>query len=226
MNNRNTGLAAGVKRKLASTGSAIALLLTAAISHAAVVVSLTDNDGVPNVGSGDAGQPFTIIVTLSSTLEQTTGLTYFLQDPSASIGNAHFQIIGRNVAGSPFSDLTTSDGVVTGAASAMLDPSNNHDLGAGLADINSPLGIGSFFVANITLLVLPTTPNGNYTIELTPNSVAAGPGPNFPEIQIQRFSYTVVTPSVPEPAAASLLILGGLFLGTRTRFRKTTVALG
>lgn len=220
MNNRLTGPASGINRKSALTGSVAALLLAAGIGQAAVLVSLTDNDGTPNVGFGDAGQPFTISVTLTSTLEQTTGLTYFLRDPSASIGNAHFQIIGRDTTGSPFSDLTSTNATVTTPASAMLDPDNNHDLGAGLADINSPLGIGSFFVANITFLVLPTTPNGNYMIELTPNSVAAGPGPNFPEIQVQRFSYTVVTPSIPEPATASLLILGGLFFGTRTRFRR------
>ena len=225
MNNRLTDIAAGIKRKLTLTGSAIALLLTAGIGHAAVMVSLTDNDGTPNVGSGDAGQPFSINVRLTSTLEQTTGLTYFLRDPSASIGNAHFQIIGRDVTGSPFSDLTTNNPTVLTPASAMLDPDNNHDLGAGLADINTPLGIGSFFVANITLLVLPTTPNGNYMIELTPNSIAAGAGPDFVEIPVTRFSYTVVTPSVPEPAAAGLLILGGLFFGARTRFRKTPAAL-
>ena len=224
MNYPHTGLAAGIKRKLRSTGSALALLLAAGIGHAAVIVSLTDNDGVPNVGSGDAGQPFSINVTLTSTLEQTTGLTYFLRDPSASIGNAHFQIIGRDITGSPYSDVTSTNSAVLAAASAVLDPDNNSDLGAGLADISAPLGIGSFFVAKITLLVLPTTPNGNYMIELTPNSVAAGPGPNFSEIQVQRFSYTVVTPSVPEPATASLLILGGLFFGTRARFRKSPKA--
>ena len=221
MNYPHTGLAAGIKRKLRSTGSTIALLLAAGIGHAAVIVSLTDNDGVPNVGSGDAGQPFAINVTLTSTLEQTTGLTYFLRDPSASIGNAHFQIIGRDITGSPYSDVTSTNSAVLAPASAVLDPDNNSDLGAGLADINAPLGIGSFFVAKITLLVLPTTPNGNYMIELTPNSVASGPSPNFPEIQVQRFSYTVVTPSVPEPATASLLILGGLFFGARTRVRKS-----
>ena len=220
MNNRLTDIAAGIKRKLILAGSAAALILTAGVGHAAVLVSLTDNDGTPNVGSGDAGQPFSINVTLTSTLEQTTGLTYFLRDPSASIGNAHFQIIGRDITGSPFSDLTTNNPTVLAAASATLDPDNNHDLGAGLADINTPLGIGSFFVAKITLLVLPSTPNGNYMIELTPNSVASGSSPNFPEIQVQRFSYTVVTPSVPEPGTASLLILGGLFFGARTRFRK------
>ena len=224
MNNRLTHIAAGIKRKLILTSSAAALLLTAGIGHAAVLISLTDNDGSPSVGSGDAGQPFSINVRLQSTLEQTTGLTYFLQDLSAGIGNAHFQIIGRNVTGSPYSDVTTNDVIVTTAPSALLDPSNDNDLGAGLANINVPLGIGSYFVATITLLVLPTTPNGNYMISLTSNSLASGPGPNFDEITITPFSYTVVTPSVPEPAAASLLVLGGLFFGTRTRLRKTLTA--
>lgn len=224
MNYPHTGLIASIQRKLRSTGSTIALLLAAGFGHAAVIVSLTDNDGVPNVGSGDAGQPFSISVTLTSTLEQTTGLTYFLRDPSASIGNAHFQIVGRDITGSPYSDVTSTNSAVLAPASAVLDPDNNSDLGAGLADINTPLGPGTYFVANITLLVLPTTPNGNYTIELTPNSVAAGPGPNFTEIPVTRFSYTVVTPSVPEPATASLLILGGLFFGTRTHFRKSLSA--
>jgi hypothetical protein len=66
MNNRLTDIAAGIKRKLTLTGSAIALLLTAGIGHAAVLVSLTDNDGTPTVGFGDAGQPFTITVRLQS----------------------------------------------------------------------------------------------------------------------------------------------------------------
>ena len=217
-------LGSAVQRKSTLAGAAAALFLAAGIGQAAVMVSLTDNDGTPNVGFGDAGQPFTLTVTLTSTLEQTTGLTYFLQELTGSSGNAHFQIIGRNITGSPFSDLTTSDGVALAPTSAMLDPSNDHDLGAGLANLNAPLGIGSFFVANITLLVLPTTPNGNYMIQLTPNSVAAGPGPTFNEIPVVQFPYTVVTPSIPEPATASLMILGGLFFGARTRFRKAPSA--
>ena len=217
-------LGSAVQRKSTLARAAAALFLAAGIGQAAVMVSLTDNDGTPNVGFGDAGQSFSLTVTLTSTLEQTTGLTYFLQELTGSAGNAHFQIIGRNITGSPFSDLTTSDGVVTTPASARLDPGNDHDLGAGLANLNAPLGIGSFFVANLTLLVLPTTPNGNYTIELTPNTVASGPSPIFPEFQVQRFSYTVVTPSVPEPATASLAILGGLFFAARTRCRKMRAA--
>ena len=224
MNNRNLRFTTATKGKLASLGSCLALLLTAGIAQSAVMVSLTDTNGTPNVGSGDAGQPFSINVTLVSTLEQTTGLTYFLSDPSASSGNAHFQIIGRDITGSPYTDLTTQNATVFVPANAVLDPANDNDLGAGLANINIPLGIGSFFVAKITLLVLPLTPNGNYTIELTPNTVAAGAGPDFTEIPVARFSYTVSTPSVPEPATASLLVLGGLFFGSSRHFRKTLKA--
>ncbi len=224
MNNTNTYQAGHTKRILTLTGSIAALLLAAGIGHSAVMVTLTDNDGTPSVGSGDAGQPFSINVTLISGGDQTTGLTYFLTDPTASIGNEHFRLIGRDITGSPFSDLITTNGVALGAASATLDPDNNHDLGGSLADINVPLGAGTFHIANLMLLVLPTTPNGIYTIELTPNTVAAGAGPGFPDTQVQRFSYTVSTPSVPEPATAGLLMLGGLCFGTRTRFRKTPSA--
>ena len=223
MNNRHT-LSTGLKRKLTLTGSMAALLLAANFGQAAVMVTLTDTVGTPNSGTGVVGQPFSINVRLISDLEQTTGLTYSLQELTGSAGNAHFQIIGRDVTGSPFSDLTSSDVAVLDPGSAVLDPSNGSDLGGGLVNLNAPLGPGNYFVASISLLVLPTTLPGNYLIELTPNSVAAGPngGPNpFPEIQVQRFSYTVAAVNVPEPATAGLLILGGLFFGARTRFRKT-----
>jgi hypothetical protein len=219
MNHPSTRLTDRKKPGAAFTLGTIALLAAASLSNAAVLVSITDNDGTPSVGAGDAGLPFTVNVTMTSTLEQTTGLTYFLQDTSF-FGIPHFQIIGRDITGSPFSDLTTDNGTVLAAASAVLDPSNNHDLGAGLPNVNSPLGIGTFHVATLTILVLPGTPNGTYMIDLTPNSIAAGPPPNFEEIQVQRFKYTVTTPSIPEPASASLLLVSGALAAARTRFRR------
>ena len=212
----------GTKNKLTLTAGIAALLLTAGLGHAAVVITLTDDEGVPNVGAGPAGQTFAINVKLQSTAELTTGLTYFLRDPDANAGNYHFEITSRNITGSPYSERTSSDSAVATSPASRLDSDNDLDLGAGVFDLNSPLGIGTFFVAKITFFVLPTTPAGNYTIELTPNTVVAGPAPVFPEFPPQRFSYTVVTP-VPEPATASLLLLGGLFFGGRTRFRTTIV---
>lgn len=208
------------KRKLTLAGSMAALLLAAGTGEAAVLVSLTDDDGTPNVGSGDAGQSFSINVKLQSTLEQVTGLTYFLREPGATPANFHFQITGRDITGSLFTERTSSDASVATSPASRLDSDNDLDLGAGIFDLNAPLGIGTYFVAKITLFVLPTTPNGNYLIELTPNTVASGPGPGFPEFSVQRFSYTVSTPSVPEPATGGLVILGGL-LGAGRRLRKT-----
>ena len=214
MNNRHTGLTAGIKRNLTLTSSILALLLAAVTGQAAVILSITDNDGTPNVGFGDAGQPFSVVVTMTST-ELTTGLTYFLMDPGAGVGNVHFQLIGRVTTGTPFSDLNSSNAAVL--ANGMLDPRTETDLGGTLPDVFTPLGAGSHFIANLTFMVLPTTPNGTYSIGFTPDSAAFGPLPDVNTITITPFSYTVVTPSIPEPVASSLLILGGLFVGARAR---------
>jgi hypothetical protein len=204
------------KAKLTLGAGIIAFALSFDASHAAITLSLTDNDGNPTVAQVEQGSPFTVKVTLTSTAELTTGLSYFLEENSA--GNPHLKIIARDITGSLYSELTSSNGAVLGATASLLNPRNDFDLGAGIEDLNSPLGAGSYFVANITLLVLPTTPVGTYTLAFSTNSVAAGAGPNFAEIPVSTLQYSVVA-QVPEPASALLLAAGGFLFTARSRRR-------
>lgn len=190
--------------------------VSAASSSAAVILSLTDQDGAPNMGFGSVGSTFTLTVTLTSTAELTTGLTYFLQDPTATPAAPRFQIVARDTTGSTYSFLTTDDATVLATPGSLLNPSNDFDLGGGVANLNAPNGPGSYFVANLTFAVLPGTPQGTYSIQFTPRSVASGPGPDFQEFPVTRFDYTVVT-DVPEPTSASLLLFAAVFGGARRR---------
>lgn len=168
------------------------------------------------MGFGTVGSNFTLTVTLTSTAELTTGLTYFLQDPTAPPSAPRFQIVARDTTGSTYSFLTTDNATVLATPGSLLNPSNDFDLGGGVANVNAPNGPGTYFVANLTFTVLPGTPQGTYSIQFTPNSTASGPGPNFDEIPVTRFDYTVVT-DVPEPTSASLLLFAALLCGAGRR---------
>lgn len=211
------------RAKLTVGAGLLALAVSIGVSHATIILSLTDTDGSPNSTIVAQGSSFTVTVKLTSTSEQTTGLSYFLEENGA--GNPHLQITGRNIAGSFYPELTTSNGQVLSFPGSLLNPRNDYDLGGGITDLNSPVGAGTFFVADITLLVLPSTPLGTYILAFSPNSVAAGPGPDFAEIAVNTFSYNVVA-QVPEPGSALFLGAGSLLLGIYSRRRSSRAKAG
>ena len=191
-------------------GSLCGLLLTIPSAHGAVTLSLTDTVGAPNSAEVNLNNPasrfFTFTLTLNATTESTKGLTCFLETPDFA-GNGHFRIVSRDTAGSSFNDLTTSNTTVSTPANAVLDPRNNDDLGATVADVNNaPNLAGTHFVAEYVLEALSTISPGTYTIETALQS-ATGGGPDFDELPLAAATYTVHI--VPEPATGYLFVLGG-----------------
>ena len=193
----------------------------AALAPAAVSLSITDGVGTPTAGNANRGGTFSFALNLVSTSEQTTGLGYFLETTGA--GNGLFSIVDRNIAGSTYSDAVAPDATVEAAASALLDPRNNTNLGATLANVNSPNGAGTFLVANYTISVSPTAPLGTYTIQTfsaAGDQYAGGP-PNFTNGTFASggtYSVTVV----PEPATAGALAAAGL-VGALARRRRRSM---
>ena len=92
-----------------------------------------------------------------------TGFTITQLTPGTS---GFISITGRSFTGSPFDDTTsgTPDATVLAAASALLDPANNDNLGrstiglVGIAPANNVLAV------NLTLTASAGTPLGTYTI--------------------------------------------------------------
>ena len=201
-------------------GSLCGLLSIAQPAQGAVALSLTDTIGAPNSAEVNLNNPasrfFTFRLTLNATTESTTGLTYFLEAPDFG-GNGQFRIVSRDTTGSTYSDLTTSDATVLTPVNALLDPQNNNDLGATVADvINGPNAPGTYSVAEYVVEALSTISPGTYTIQTGLQSVTGG-GPNFDEITVPRATYTVNV--VPEPATACLLCLGSALISFARRNR-------
>jgi hypothetical protein len=127
------------------------------------------------------------------------GLDYFFQ--TGANGNALFSVTARNIAGSPYVDLTTSDAVAFTPANGLLDPVNNFTLGALIANPNMPIPPGNYFVARLTFSISTEIPLGTYTIFLDNRSVVGdGLMNDHPLI-----ANTVTINIVGTPQALSLL---------------------
>jgi MYXO-CTERM domain-containing protein len=190
-----------------SVVASLAMLFCAAPALATVSLTITDNDATPGSTIVGAGQTFNFTVNLVSTAEQTTGLDYYLTTPN---GDGFFSIVDRNTAGSTFVDpLFFNDATVEGAPSNLLNPRNDHDLGA-LATATT--NAGTHLVANFTMLVSAAAPNGIYTIQTTTAQPTEGwIDPSSGEHPFN--SHGTFSISVPEPgagAAAALVALGAL----------------
>jgi hypothetical protein len=183
-------------------------LLAVAPVEGAVSLVLSDTTGAPNSVTIVPGESFGVTLTLTSTAEATTGISYQLA--AFGPGSGLFQVTARDVAGSPFGDLVTSDGIAFSAANAVLDPTNDHDLG-GLVDPTST-GIGNYMVATLTIQALPGITPGTYLISTSDAFVL---DESFDAITLSQPTYQVVV--VPEPSAAAALSLGLAALVIRRR---------
>jgi hypothetical protein len=196
-------------RLFSSTFMAVAAF-AASPAAAAVSLSITDGSGPPTSGTATRGTTFSFALNLVSTAEQTTGLAYFLETNAA--GSGLFAIVDRNLAGSTYSDPAAVDAVVEAPASALLDPRNNNNLGASLANVNAANGAGTFLVANYTISVSATAPLGTYTIQTFSATGAGYAGPASSGFANGDFAApgTYAITVVPEPGTAAGFIGVGL----------------
>ena len=200
-------------KKLSLLCSCLLLACVSALpAHAQYSLSLSGNPAAVA-----PGQSFSLTLTLSSTGASSVGLSYFLQVLDGG-GSGLFRITNRDLSGSSFVDPITGNAIALQPADALLDPRNNSDLGAILADPNAPNAAGSFFVANFTLQALPGLAPGVYTIS-TANAIVTDASFGDNAVSNATFSVTVV----PEPSTAVLLLAGGAlsFLIVRRTARRS-----
>src|SRR5581483_11682398 len=149
------------------TAVAATICLFAAIPLASAQTALFSyNDGVgaPNAGVYQPGDTFTFSIALNfapgGNIANLEGLSYWLQQSSPG-APFNFSITLRDATGSQFSDLQSPSLSYPQA----LNPSNANDLGAALPAGNTPLGAGSYFIANITISISPTAAQGTYVLD-------------------------------------------------------------
>jgi hypothetical protein len=217
-----------IKRILLSTAAAFGLLLTSS-AYGAVSLLFTDSDATPTATTAVPGGTFTVKVVLSSTssaaADQVVGVEYFLQSTGPQAGV--FTITGRDATtgagANPFSDFTNPNATVLDPANATLNPKNNLDLGAVLANVGAPVsnnfgnGTTTFnpaLVATYTIAVAANAAPGNYTLSFFS---PAGTGYSDAQFNDRTFSaptggplLATFTVAIPEPA--SLMALGGVGL--------------
>lgn len=120
-------------------------------SNAAVLLTFDNGTPSPSSITTNAGDSFSFDVILTSTAEETLGLTYFLSESTVgnpgNPGSGMFVITGRSVAGTPFSDLQTTNITFLQPANASLDPQNEKDAG-GLERTSPPSRRGSILWPN------------------------------------------------------------------------------
>jgi hypothetical protein len=199
-----------MKKQLLATVAALTCMFAAISMSSAQTAVFSYNDGVgtANAGTYTPGSSFTFSISLAftagGTIANLEGLSYWFeqQNPSAPF---NFAITLRDVTGSQFTDLQTPGLTYP----QTMTPQNVKDLGA-LLPTTPGLGNGSYFIANITVSIAPTAAPGTYVIE---NVTTGGKTSVITDDQghtfaIPQATYTITV--VPEPAAASLFILGGL----------------
>jgi hypothetical protein len=196
--------------------SLLAILLPIAnSSYGAVTAALFDSIGSPNSTTITAGSSFTFSLSLTTTTETTIGVSYYIT--TGLSGSGLFSITGRDVTGSSYSDLATSDSLSTtsldnlapSGADNLLNTTNDRDLGGSLlTGSNSP---GTYFISNITIASSALTNTGAYTFSLSNNSIAADD--SFNDVSISSNTYTVNVIGVPEPSTYAMMGLWSLVLG-------------
>lgn len=179
--------------------------------------SYNDGDGTPNAETVVAGSSVTFAVSIAFTsggsVSDLEGLSYWFQqsNPSAPF---NFSITNRDVTGSPFTDLQTTNL----SYPQNMTPANSSDLGA-LLPTTPGLVSGNYFVANITVAVSSTAAYGTYVIEDTTTGgrasvITDSAGHTF---AIPQAIYTITV--VPEPGTwvAAGLVAATLVWAQRRR---------
>ena len=197
-------------------------LLVPALARASVSLAFVDQDGTNN-GSVNVAPNGTFnvrlnLVTTNSTTDDHTGLDYYLT--MLGSGSGLFSIQDRNIGASLYNDMVAEDPVVEALPSALLDPRNDNDLGAAIANSTSPTeGVGTytagtFLVAIFTIKVDPTTPLGTYSLQTTSDPGTGWVGRHdatplpFPDNEFaQHANYTIVVPEPTGLAACGALCL-------------------
>lgn len=197
-----------MKRSLFLLAAAFTTSLT--MTHASVLLDFNDGTGTPNAVTINSGDAFSFNIFLTSTSEQTVGLSYFFLESTVANplnpGSGMFTITGRTITGTPFTELQTSNTTFLSASNAVLDPQNNSDAGAIEPDLTAQPA-GTYFIANFTIQSSVSVAPGTYQINFVnaPNTVYLDQ-----DLNAQSFdslgTYTVTV--VPEPSAAVMLGAG------------------
>lgn len=174
-------------------------LLAMPAAQAAVTLDLSDTAGNTNSVTITPGASFLVTLSFTSTAESTSGIQYFLEALGAASGQ--FKIIARDVAISAFSDLITGDDIALAAPNALLDTTNDNNLG-GLTASGSN-GMGTFTIATFTIQSDATISSGNYMIG---TNSALFLDENVNEISASQSTYQISV--IPEPSSCLLLGLG------------------
>ena len=168
-----------------------------------------DNNGLPNAGTYTPGSSFTFSINLGvvpgGNIQNVDGLTYFFQQTTPNTAPFPFSITLRDVTGSMFTDLQTP-GL---SYPQTLNPANTKDLGALIPGNQSPVGAGTYFIANLTISIPLNAPtSGTFVISNTfsggkTSVITDSFGNTF---AIPEADYTITM--IPEPATWLTPILG------------------
>lgn len=197
---------------------AVAAICTLAVSTSfAQSASFTfdDHNGTPNAGTYNPTNSFTFTIMLNfapgGTVANIAGLSYWFDQNGISSPPFNFSITNRDLTGSPFSTPITT-GIVY---PQTLMPVNTSDLGATSA---AGMGMGTYFIANLTVFISGATAPGTYVIESSVNGKTSQvTDSNGNSASIVRTLYTITV--VPETGSSALLLglgVAGLF-GLRWR---------
>jgi hypothetical protein len=202
-----------MKKHLLAAAAALTCTFAAISVSSAQTAVFSYNDGVgtANAGTYTPGSSFTFSISLAftagGTIANLEGLSYWFeqQNPNAPF---NFAITLRDVTGSQFTDLQTPGLTYP----QTMTPQNLKDLGA-LLPTTPGLGNGSYFIANITVSIDPSTAPGTYVIE---NVTTGGKTSVITDDQghtfaIPQATYTITV--VPEPTSLALFAAGLVVLG-------------